>query len=151
MGPPEVRVEMLSQPRYLSGARDLVSAVSKRLGFDDLACGQIALAVDEALCNVIRHGYDRKADGRIWLSIWPIENGAAESEPQGIKIVIEDEAKQVDPGMIKGRDLEDVKPGGLGVFIIKQVMNSVRYEKREKTGMRLVLLKIHGEAPEKQG
>lgn len=140
---------MLSQPRYLSGARDLVSAVAKRLGFDDQACGQIALAVDEALCNVIRHGYDRRADGRIWLSIWPVEEAAGEA--RGMRIVIEDEAKQVDPEKIKGRDLEDVKPGGLGVYIIKQVMNWVRYERREVAGMRLVLVKVHTPRQDQQG
>lgn len=144
MGPASVRIEMLSQPRLLSGARDFISAVSKRFGFDDASCAHIALAVDEALCNVIRHGYDRRADGRIWLSVWPIEE--AGKNPVGIKIVIEDEAKQVDPEKIKGRELEDVRPGGLGVYIIHQIMNHARFEKREHTGMRLVMLKTHTNA-----
>ncbi len=138
-GPPEIRVEMLSQPRYLSGARDLVAAVSKRFGFDDAACGQIALAVDEALCNVIRHGYDRRADGKIWLSIWPLDDG--ENETGGIRLVIDDQARQVDPEKIKGRELEDIRPGGLGVYIIRQVMDWVRFEKRTEGGMRLAMFK----------
>lgn len=136
---PHIQVQMLSQPRYLCGARDLVSSVAKRLGFDDMACGQIALAVDEALCNIIRHGYDRRDDGLIWLSIWPIES--ENGEPGGIKIVIDDNARQVDPEVIKGRELEDIRPGGLGVFIIRNVMNVVEYEKRKEGGMRLVLVK----------
>lgn len=140
-GPAPVRVELLSQPRFLSGARDLVSAVSKRFGFDDAACGQMALAVDEALCNVIRHGYERREDGKIWLSLWPIEEPGQPTT--GIKIVIEDEAKQVDPEKIKSRDLEDIRPGGLGVHIIKQIMDHSYFEKREKVGMRLVMLKTH--------
>lgn len=143
-GPPHVAVKMISQPRYLSGARDLVSAVARRFGFDDHACGQIALAVDEALCNVIRHGYDRRSDGPIWLSLWPEGDGAdPEILPRGIRIMIEDEAQQVDPDTIRGRDLEDVRPGGLGVFIIRQVMTAVRYERRAEGGMRLLMVKIH--------
>jgi len=146
---PHIRIEMLSNPMYLSGARELVSAVARRLGFNDANCSQIALAVDEALCNVIRHGYDRKADRPIWLSLWPLEgsaDGTLDGGQQGpisaaIKIVIEDEARQVEPARIKGRDLEDVKPGGLGVHIIKEVMDEVRYEKREGAGMRLTLVK----------
>lgn len=138
-GDPHVRVEMLSQPRYLSGARDLVSAVAKRFGFDDTACGQIALAVDEALCNIIRHGYDRDPNRPIWLSIWPL--GVEKDEPRGIKIVIEDLAKQVDPEHIRGRDLDDVRPGGLGVYIIRNVMDEAHYERRDSGGMRLVLIK----------
>ncbi len=149
-GPPEIRVEMLSQPRYLSGARDLVAAVSKRFGFDDAVCGQIALAVDEALCNVIRHGYDRRSDGKIWVNIWPLDD--AENEAGGIRIVIDDQARQVDPDRIKGRELEDIRPGGLGVYIIKQVMDWVRFEKRSEGGMRLAMLKalapgINGRRP----
>lgn len=144
VGPAHVTVQMLSQPRYLSGARELVSAVAKRFGFDDHSCGQIALAVDEALCNVIRHGYNRRPDGTIWMSIWPegVAEGSDDSvPPSGIRIVIEDEANQVDPDAIKGRDLEDVRPGGLGVYIIRQVMNTVQFEKRRERGMRLVMVK----------
>jgi serine/threonine-protein kinase RsbW len=143
-----VIIEMLSQPRYLSGARDLVSAVSKRFGFSEADCGQIALAVDEALCNVIRHGYERREDGKIWLSIWPHEGGddSSASEAGGIRIVIEDEAEQVDPTTIKGRDLDDVRPGGLGVYIIQQVMDHTRFEPRPDAsrGMRVEMIKTHG-------
>ncbi|GAB4551360.1 MAG: hypothetical protein Tsb0013_13450 [Phycisphaerales bacterium] len=132
-------VEMLSQPRYLSGARDLVAAVAKRLGFTDHDCGQIALAVDEALCNVIRHGYDRRETEKIWLSIWPVTH----DEKSGIRILIEDEAEQVDPEQIKPRDLDEIRPGGLGVYIIREVMDEARFERRPQSsvGMRLDMTK----------
>ncbi len=137
--PPHVRVQMNSNPQYLSGARELVAAVARRLGFSDAGCSQIALAVDEALCNVIRHGYDRRPDGTIWLSLWPISADA--SGPDGIRIVIEDEARQVDPALIRGRDLDDIKPGGLGVHIIREVMDDAFYERRDGAGMRLTMTK----------
>lgn len=135
---PHVRLEILSNPLYLCGARELVSAVAKRLSFDEMSCCQIALAVDEALCNVIRHGYERQSDRPIWLSIYP--EGQAD-KPDTLRIVIEDEAKQVEPDVIKSRDLDDVRPGGLGVHIIKEVMDEVRYEKRGPIGMRLTMVK----------
>ncbi len=136
--PPDIRVELVSDPTYLSGARELVSAVARRLGFSEEGCCQIALAVDEALCNVIRHGYDRRKDGPIWLSIWPAASGNGDA---GITIVIEDEAKQVDESQIRGRDLDQIRPGGLGVHIIRQVMDAVKYEKRRPAGMRLTMAK----------
>lgn len=142
---PAIRLELLSNPSYLAGARELISGVSKRIGFDDLACSQVALAVDEALCNIIRHGYECDESRPIWVSIWPNPDGAA-TDDQGrplpsIRIVIEDEAKQVELEQIKGRDLEDIRPGGLGVHIIKEVMDEVTFEKRDGAGMRLTLVK----------
>ena len=58
-----------------------------------------------------------------------------------LAILIEDEARQVDPGEIKGRALDDVRPGGLGVHIIREVMDTAVYEKRERAGMRLTMVK----------
>ena len=143
-GSAPIRIELLSQPRYLCGARELVAAVARRLGFGENECGQIALAVDEALCNIIRHGYEGRPDGKIWVSVWPVgdeDRGPKEPQAAGIRIILEDEAQQVDPDAIKGRDLEDIRPGGLGVYIIRQVMDSAIYEKRDGAGMRLVLTK----------
>lgn len=140
-----IKIELLSNPIYLSGARELVGSVAKRLGFDDLDCSKISLAVDEALCNVIRHGYGRAQDRPIWISIWPAQDNA------GIRIVIEDQAKQVDPDQMKGRELSDIRPGGLGVHIIREVMDDVTYEKREgDAGMRLILVK-HAPRPSEPG
>jgi len=144
--PPHIHLQLVSDPIYLSGARELIAAVSRRLGFNEEACGQIALAVDEALCNIIRHGYDKRKDAPIWLNLWPSVDG----QP-GLTLVIEDEAKQVDVEQIKGRDLEEVRPGGLGVHIIREVMDVARFEKREKAGMRLTLQKRRPLEPAKGG
>ena len=136
---PHIQLQMLSDPMLLSGAREMVLWVARRTGFNELDCSQIALAVDEALCNVFRHGYDRNTEGTIWMNIWP--KAATETEQGSIKIVIEDEAKQVDPEGIKSRDLDDIRPGGLGVHIIKEVMDHAMYEKRPHVGMRLTMTK----------
>lgn len=136
---PDVLLRLTSHPRYLSGARELVTATARRLGFDETVGCQIALAVDEALANVIRHGYGSQPDRPIWVSIWPL--GSSVDDAAGMRIMIEDEAAQVEPDQIKGRDLEDIRPGGLGVHIIRKVMDHACYEKREGGGMRLVMEK----------
>jgi anti-sigma regulatory factor (Ser/Thr protein kinase) len=149
---PHLRIELRSNPLLLSGVRELIVALAKRLGFSDDAGGQVALAVDEALCNVIRHGYQRQPDRPIWLSIWaeggswagetPTATGSAGGErPDALRIVVEDEAQQVDPEAIRSRSLDEIRPGGLGVHIIKTVMDEARYEKRGPTGMRLTMVK----------
>ena len=149
---PQVRIELRSNPLFLSGVRELVGAVAKRFGFADEVGGQISLAVDEALCNVIRHGYQKQPDKPIWLSIWaeggawaggtPVPSGGScDERPDAIKIVIEDEAQQVDPAQIRSRDLDEIRPGGLGVHIIQTVMDQAVYEKRGSRGMRLTMIK----------
>ncbi|MFG0258076.1 MAG: ATP-binding protein [Phycisphaerales bacterium JB043] len=129
-----IEIRLLSDPRYLCGIRELISGVARRLGFKELESNHIALAVDEALANVIRHGYDSSTCCPIWVRVWELESG-------GIRIVLEDEARQVDPSCIKSRDLEDVRPGGLGVHIIHEIMDEVRYEARGDVGMRLTMEK----------
>ncbi len=139
---PEIRLEMASQPRFLAGARALVGTISQRIGFNEIQSGQISLAVDEALCNVITHGYDRRPNERMWVNLSVLEGNQL-----GIKVVIEDLARQVDPAKIQPRDLDDIRPGGLGVHIIREVMDEVHYEKRPKQGMRLTMIKRVGRRP----
>jgi serine/threonine-protein kinase RsbW len=152
---PHVKLELRSNPLFLSGAREMVSSISKRLGFSDESAAHIALAIDEALCNIIRHGYDKQPEKPIWISIFP-EGGVSTPDSQGqpspttaLRIVIEDEAKQVDLSAIKSRDLEEIRPGGLGVHIIQQVMDSVAYEHRKGPGggMRLTMIKSRNSKP----
>ncbi|CAN5738453.1 hypothetical protein BH11PLA1_BH11PLA1_06830 [soil metagenome] len=151
---PQIRLQLLSNPLFLSGAREMVYQFASRCGFSDEACGQLALALDEALCNVIRHGYGRAVDRPIWISLTFV-GGIATPETQrdnpttALQIVIEDEAKAVDPSTIKSRDLEEIRPGGLGVHIITEVMDSVRWEQRGSglPGMRLTMIKRRADTP----
>jgi anti-sigma regulatory factor (Ser/Thr protein kinase) len=143
---PVLRLEMLSQARFLAAARAMISNAAQRLGFGDMQCGQISLALDEALCNIINHGYGKQPDGRIWISVFELP-----SDSPSMKIVIEDRARQVDPSSIRSRDLDDVRPGGLGVYIIHEVMDRVLYEQRPEGGMRLTMTKTAANSePEQQ-
>lgn len=136
----QIRVELLSHPTYISGVRELVSSICRRIGFPELCCGQMALAVDEALCNVMKHGYEGREDQPISIGMHVHEDKGG-SDHSSIRIVIEDRAKQVDPKSICGRDLQDVRPGGLGVHMIREIMDDAVYEKREGGGMRLIMSK----------
>jgi serine/threonine-protein kinase RsbW len=145
---PDLCLELVSNPVYLCGVREMVAVVARRLGFTDAQAAQVALAVDEALANVMKHGYQKRLDGRIWLRLTPEQDCAGCA---AMRIVIEDEAPQVDPDQIKGRDLEDIRPGGLGVHIIKEVMDQVTYEKRDGRGMRLTMVKRQAPGQAKGG
>ena len=134
--PALIRVELLSQPQLLAPVRAMLTSLSERLGFDEVETGHLALAVDEALANVIRHGYEGAANGRIWLSA-----SVTEDPPHRLHIEIEDQGRQVDPEQINPRELDDVRPGGLGVHLMREVTDTCEFERRTPAGMRLVLEK----------
>ena len=130
-----VHVEILSRPELLAPIRGLVNGLATREGLDDLAACHLVLAMDEALTNVIRHGYAGREDGRIWITAEPL--GVA----QGIRVVIEDRALTVDPQQLRGRDLDDVRPGGLGLHLLRTLVDRFDHMPREGGGMRVVLEK----------
>lgn len=136
--PAHVTIRILSQPRYLGAVRAAVEATAEQLGFDDTERGRIVLAVDEAVSNVIRHGYHGREDGLIQLRLWPVRDGRRD----GMEILIEDECEGIDLAGIRSRALEDVRPGGLGVHILQQVMDEAQYSHRaDRTGLALRLRK----------
>lgn len=133
---PDLSVQMLSRTSLLAPVRCMVVSFAERVGFDETQSGHIALALDEALANVIRHGYRERDDCRIWVHLWQLH------DPEGLRLVVEDLARQVEPESIRGRDLADIRPGGLGVHLMRSTMDTVRYEKRHEGGMRLTLEKM---------
>ncbi len=135
----DVELMILSQSRYACVVRSAVEAFVERLGFDDESCGEVVLAVDEAITNVIRHGYGGEADRPIRVAMSPLK----QADRDGVKIEITDECEPVDPAAIRGRDLDDVRPGGLGTNIIGQIMDQVDHQPLDGgRGMRLTMHKF---------
>ncbi len=143
-------IQIASQPRLLCAVRDAVERLAGQWGLAGEDAGRVVLAVDEALANVIRHGYRGQEDRPIWLKLWPIQQG----DRRGIRVVIEDECEPVDPATIKGRDLDEIRPGGLGTHIMRKAMDRVEYSRRvDQAGMRVEMEKLNSpaEAPAQKG
>lgn len=138
-----VRLEILSRPDLLAPVRSMVISMAERFGFDQVECGHLALAVDEALANVIRHAYAGSADERIWITI-----SLLESPTRLFRVEIEDEGEQCEIDAIAPRDLGDVRPGGLGVHLMREVTDRCVYEHRSPRGMRVILEKTPTTTPQ---
>lgn len=132
---PEVQLEIRSRPELLAPVRALANAMAMRCGLDDLAACHLVLAMDEALTNVIRHGYDGRTDGRIWITLTCLPAG------DGLRVQIEDRARTVDPSELRGRDLDDVQPGGLGMHLMTSLVDRCEHAPRQGGGMRVLLEK----------
>lgn len=136
-------IQITARPAELPLVRRLVERVAEQVGFTPEQQGQLALAVDEALANVIRHGYGGACDQPIFVKLTPLNGAGPEGGAQqgGLEIQIRDFGQQVALETIRSRPLDEIRPGGLGVHIIQSVMDEVRYAWAEGGGMRLTALK----------
>lgn len=103
---------------------------------DSNETGRIILAIDEALANIIIHGYKRDHSGRITIDM--------EYDGSSFKFTITDYAPWFNPLEVPSPDMDSYfdagKNGGLGVDIYKKIMD-VSYEKNETGGNRLIMVK----------
>ena len=87
---------------------------------------ELVLAIAEAAQNIVKHGYkgvESTAD-RMEIKI-SLKDG-------NLEIGFFDKGKPVVPENIQHRKLDDIKPGGLGTFFIKQIMDGAVFKKDEK-------------------
>ncbi len=120
--------------------------VADAAGFGADETRSIVLAVDEALTNIIRHAYDNRTDQPIAVTLRRLDSTASSNGSGGVELIIEDHGMPVPPEQLRGRPLEEVRPGGLGVHLISQAMDSVRYEP-SAAGNRMTLIKFRGPRP----
>ncbi len=141
-----VKLCICSFPGYLSVVRAAVEKMCEQVGFDADATGSVVLSVDEALTNIIKHAYKGATDQPIEIEITPLSSGSTE----GMQIRIRDYGKRVDPAEIRSRDLEDIRPGGLGVHIMNECMDSVEFAQPEGEGTLLTMVKLTPKFSSKQ-
>ena len=85
---------------------------------------KLILVIAEAAQNIIKHAYENKdSSDKMRLQISYVDNE--------LQIDLYDKGKLVIEENVKPRDLDDVKPGGLGTFFIKLVMDEVIFSKEK--------------------
>jgi anti-sigma regulatory factor (Ser/Thr protein kinase) len=104
--------------------------------FEECAAELLILALDEACTNIIRYAYGHECR--------PIRL-RMERLRDRVRFVLRDYGKTCDPAKINSRALEDIRPGGVGVHIIKQAFDHVTYSPQPR-GTRLILEKQFDEA-----
>jgi sigma-B regulation protein RsbU (phosphoserine phosphatase) len=134
-----VTQSFLAQAGQLKLIRRLVAAASQQAGMAEEWSQELVLAVDEACQNIIRHGYKNHEGGRIQLEV--------KRQERGLAVELVDFAPPVKQDECRGRELNDVRPGGLGTHFMQALTDSVRYLKAPAgAGNRLVLTKRYTKA-----
>lgn len=131
--PDRVGLTLRSDPRYMPLMRATVGEAALVAGLKGEERDQILLAVTEAFANVIRHAYRERHDQpvELWIS----------ASPGSLKLELVDQARFVDPARIASRPLDEVRPGGLGVHLIRSTMDVVEYKQNAHGGTTLTLVK----------
>jgi anti-sigma regulatory factor (Ser/Thr protein kinase) len=131
-----VIITVPSHPKYLSVVRAVTARMGQLHEMTETVIDDIKLAVDEACSNVIKHAYRGETSRKITLR-YTITRGA-------FTVNIDDNGIKSAMGQMKGRSLDDVKPGGLGVHFIRRVFDVVELDDRKRRGNRLILIKYTG-------
>jgi anti-sigma regulatory factor (Ser/Thr protein kinase) len=137
-----VKIEMPSHPRVLSVVRSTVQQFAAVVGFGEDECRQLVLAVDEALANIIRHAYGNRNDQMIEITCRQLADDGVSpgaSAEDGMEVMLVDFGQSAEPAALKGRSLDEIRPGGLGMHLITSIMDEVKYEPAPgRNQMRLV-------------
>jgi len=121
---------LYSNPKWLSVVRGTVERLSNTLGFPEVQCRSITRAVDEALTNIVKHSYGNRLDQPIALYFRRTQRQSEGEVQQGLEILLCDRGPQVDASKLHGRRLDEIRPGGLGLHIIRQAMDIVEYARK---------------------
>ena len=118
------KLEVPSSTENLSIIRDFVVAIGERAGMEPGDVAKLELAVDEGCANVIEHAYSRDTTKEVSVR--------ASFDQHAIHIVIVDSGKGFDPTSVEQPPLDSMtaarRSGGLGMRLIKSLMDEVHYE-----------------------
>jgi anti-sigma regulatory factor (Ser/Thr protein kinase) len=130
--PGEIHLNTVSDPSTLAPTRIAIEALAKEIGFDEKTVWNIGLCVNEAMANITRHAYGGRTDGRVEVT--------ARRKNDGIEIVLRDWGNGQDPSTLPPRPPDPMRPGGLGLICLRQMLDVVKFEP-QPDGMRLLLVK----------
>jgi len=120
-----MELKMLSEPAALRPVRLAFEEFGRDVGLDGETTDKIALVLNEAMANVMRHGYGGAVDKPIIVT-FERQGGGPEAE---LDITIRDWAKPFDPAKLPVKpvptDPDQVTPGGLGLLCMRQWMDEV--------------------------
>jgi serine/threonine-protein kinase RsbW len=119
----KMKLSVPSRTEELLVVRKFISDAAKSFGFSDGEVGEIALAVDEACTNIIKHAYNYATDGEINVVIYM-------HHPE-FEVLIQDNGKNFNPELVSLPDMKEYlthyKRGGLGMYLMKKLMDKVEY------------------------
>jgi serine/threonine-protein kinase RsbW len=125
---------------FLDEIRDFVAQIARAGGFTEKMIYSLQLAADEAASNIIEHAYEGVSDASIDIT--------CDMQGDTIVITMHDTGKSFDPSRVRHpdikADLSERQIGGLGVYLMRKLMDKVSYKSDPTTGNLLTMIKRMG-------
>jgi serine/threonine-protein kinase RsbW len=133
----EKELKVKSTTDNLERIREFIKSVSAQSGFSDDVIDKISLAVDEACTNIIKHAYKNSPNGDIVINAKLFDNK--------LTVSITDFGLDFNPDAVPVPDIKKYyqqhKVGGLGIYLMKKLMDEVKYNPSVDNKNQVVLVK----------
>jgi serine/threonine-protein kinase RsbW len=130
-----LKLELLSDPNMLCVVRGAMERLTETFGFAAAESRSVTRAVDEAITNIMRHAYGNKPGRPIEVLIHRVRKAAGGGRGDGFEVILSDRGPATDPSKMRGRPLDEIKPGGLGLHFIRQSMDVVEFKRGRGTNL----------------
>ena len=131
------RLTLVNDLRQVSLLTGFVDRVREEYNLAPALASRINLALEEAVCNVIMYAYPEGTAGTMDLD--------AVREGNRLQFTLSDRGKAFDPTAAPAADLtarlEDRPVGGLGIHLVRSIMDSIRYQRLD--GMNVLTMIIY--------
>jgi phosphoserine phosphatase RsbU/P len=128
------KIRVTSAKRFVKRIRLETESIATEMGFSDEDIFNLKLAINEAQANVIEHAYFGSEKGDILFEFRIFSDR--------LEVIIKDFGPGMGSKTIKGEDhLDELEGSGLGVYLIKTMMDNVKYNRTSKVGTELCLTK----------
>ena len=127
--------EFIVNSASLKEVRSFSREVFEKIKIDQDLKDELVLAIAEAAQNIVKHAYKDIETNNDKMEI-KISLGKNDE----LEIGFFDKGKPVDGAKVRHRNIDDVKPGGLGTFFIQQIMDAVVFREGEKPWINHLIL-----------
>ena len=110
----------------LKDVRVFCRGVFEKLHIQEDLKDELVLAIAEAAQNIVKHAFKNAASPNELMAV------QISCENNKLQIAFYDRGTPVDPKKVKHREIDNVKPGGLGTFFIQEIMDAVEFKDGKK-------------------
>ena len=118
--------DFLVRSSSLKDVRVFCREVFEKLHIQEDLKDELVLAIAEAAQNIVKHAFKNAASPNELMVV------QISCENNKLQIAFYDRGTPVDPKKVKHREIDNVKPGGLGTFFIQEIMDAVEFKDGKK-------------------